>query len=273
MADLRIVAQHAESTGIDSLWFPEHVVFFREYRSRYPYSADGNPGFGRRQGVYDPLFACTVAATVTTKIRVGTSILILPQRNPIVLAQEVVAVDHASDGRFDLGIGIGWSSEEFDAVGVPWAQRGARTDEYLDVMKTLWRDEVADHRGPLLNFDNVIAEPKPVQNPHPPIWIGGGRGAPMRRAATHGDGWYGWAIATQEIAETMAELDRACEAAKRDPSTVGRKLGLPFGGSSDELKVYLDAAQRANVEEVVVSTGIGTDFLRQRMDELAMIDR
>ena len=271
MDDLRSVAVHAETAGFNSLWFPEHVVFFQQYESKYPYTADGNPGFGKRQGVYDPLFAATVAAGATERLRVGTAVLILPQRNPVVLAQEVVAVDHASNGRFDLGVGIGWSSEEYAALDVPWAQRGKRTDEYLDVMKALWTDDLVDFHGDYVNFDAVIAEPKPVQTPMP-IWVGGGNAA-MKRAAQRGTGWYGWNLAIDEIVPTMAELTAVCEREGRDPATIGRKIGLPFDGGADDLARYLEVADSAGVTEVVIAAGINAPQMHARIDELAAAKR
>jgi probable F420-dependent oxidoreductase len=271
MADLKAVAVHAETAGFDSLWFPEHVVFFPTYTSKYPYSEDGNPGFGKRQGVYDPLFAATVAAGVTERVRVGTAVLILPQRNPVVLAQEVVAVDHASTGRFDLGIGIGWSSEEYAALSVPWAARGMRTDEYLEVMHALWTDQLVSYHGEFVDFSDVIAEPKPIQSPLP-IWVGGGT-ASMRRAARYGTGWYGWNLSADAIAAAMLDLDQACEAVGRDPSKLGRKIGLPFDGSAHDLHRYLDAAAKESVTEVVLAVGSNAAVLHERIDALAVTDR
>jgi probable F420-dependent oxidoreductase len=271
MADLRSVAVHAEEAGFNSVWFPEHVVFFPEYESKYPYSADGDPGFGKRQGVYDPLFASMVVAGATERMRMGTAVVILPQRNPIVLAQEVVALDHASNGRFDLGIGLGWSHEEYAALGVPWAQRGKRTDEYLKVMKALWTDELVSFHGDFVNFDGVIAEPKPLQTPMP-IWVGGG-GVAMHRAAKHGTGWYGWNLRGEDIAKSMAELTAACEQEGRDPATIGRKIGLPFGGSAHDLSKYLDIARAAGVTEVVLAVGINATQLHARINELSGVRR
>ena len=274
MHDLRRLAKHVEDAGLDSLSFPEHVVFFQSYDSLYPYAPDGNPGFGRRPGIFDPLFAATVAAGVTTKLRVGTSVLILPQRNPLVLAQEVVAADHASSGRLDLGIGIGWSSEEFAALGIDWNRRGPRTDDYLDAMKALWRDGVVSHHGEFVNFNNVVAEPKPIQSPHPPIWIGGGRGAAMSRAAQRGDGWYGWEIAIGEIKATTHELDRQCESVGRDPSEVGRKLGLASAvrsGSENELARYIDSARRFGVTEITLAVAGTLDVMLTTVDRVAAL--
>jgi len=272
MDDLRSVSVHAEDAGFDSIWFPEHVVFFQQYESKYPYTADGNPGFGKRQGVYDPLFAAAVSAGATTRLRVGTAVLILPQRNPVVLAQEVVALDHLSNGRFDLGIGLGWSREEYAALDVPWTDRGKRTDEYLLAMKALWTEDLVTFHGDFVNFDAVIAEPKPIQSPHVPIWVGGGN-ASMRRAARYGTGWYGWNLQVDEIAPAMAELERACEREGRDPATIGRKVGLPFDGGVAELTAYLDAAQEVGVTEVVIAVGINAPQLHARIDELGVTPR
>ncbi len=271
MADLRSVSVHAEEAGFNSVWFPEHVVFFPEYESKYPYSANGDPGFGKRQGVYDPLFASMVVAGATERLRMGTAVVILPQRNPIVLAQEVVALDHASNGRFDLGIGLGWSHEEYAALGVPWAQRGKRTDEYLSVMKALWTDELVSFHGDYVNFDGVIAEPKPLQTSMP-IWVGGGD-VSMHRAAKHGTGWYGWNLRGDDIAKSMAKLTEACEQEGRDPSTIGRKIGLPFGGSAQDLLKYLAIAEAAGVTEVVLAAGINATQLHARIDELSVACR
>ncbi len=247
------------------MWFPEHVVYFDSYESKYPYTADGVPKFGRRPGNFDPLLCAVVAAGATTTLRLGTAILIVPQRNPVVLAQEIVAVDHSCAGRFDFGIGIGWSSEEFAAIGVPWERRAARTDEYLAAMRTLWRDERCSFHGDFVSFDNVIAEPKPIQLPHPPVWVGGGRGAALRRAARAGDGWLGFGLAAQEIAGAMAELNAICAAEGRDPASVGRKIGLP-APPPGELAGYLEAAAAAGVSEVLLAlAGSGTQLL-DKMD-------
>lgn len=271
MADLRVLARHAESVGIDSLWFPEHVVFFSEYVSKYPYAPDGNPGFGRRQGLFDPLFCAMVAFAETQTLRVGTAVLILPQRNPLVLAQEIVALDHASNGRFDFGIGIGWSSEESTALGVPWAKRGQRTDEYLEAMSVLWTDDLCTYHGSFVDFENVIAEPKPVQHPRPPVWVGGAPGPSMARAAKLGDGWYGWAVGHDEMEAVLRQLDAECENVGRDPATVQRKLGLPASGDLRSLASYFDEAQRLGVTEVLVAPRARGAELLTQLDTLATL--
>ena len=273
MADLRVTAAHAEAAGVDGLWFPEHVVFFRNYQSSYPYADDGALRFGRRAGLYDPLVAATVAAGSTSTLRVGTAILIVPERNPVVLAQEIAAVDHASDGRFDLGIGIGWSREEFDALGIAWERRAERTDDYIAAMQSLWRDELVTHASEFVRFADVIAEPKPVQSPHPPIWVGGGRGAAMRRTARLGHGWLGWQVPEAEIADAMTELDLACEAEGRDPATVARTLGVVVPGPASDVASYIETAAACGVGEVIVGIARPGVSLLTRIDEFAALSR
>jgi probable F420-dependent oxidoreductase len=265
------VARHAEEVGVDSLWFPEHVVFVEGARSPYPYSVDGSMNFGRRPGVFDPLVAMTVAATVTDRIRLGTGVLILPEHEPLALAQRVVAVDHASAGRIDLGIGTGWLREEFEAIGVPWAGRGARTDEYVAALRVLWRDEVASYDGDVVSFRGVQAWPKPVQQPGVPIWVGGNTPPALRRAATIGDGWFGWALGLGEVASCIDALRAGAEAAGRPADAVALKVGLAWPGDLAELTAYAAAVADLGVEELVVAPAAPRTDTRQRLDELARL--
>ncbi len=138
----------AEERGFHSIWMPEHVVFFRQYASKYPYSADGKIP-GNPEGVLEPLTALTYLAARTDRIRLGTGICLVPQRNPVYTAKQVADVDFLSGGRVDFGIGIGWLREEFEALDVPWERRAARTRDYVGVMKTLWCDEVSSYKGEL----------------------------------------------------------------------------------------------------------------------------
>src|SRR5205814_1018617 len=160
-------AKALEDMGFASLWLPDHVVVFEEYAPNYSYSPDGQPPFGPRQGWFDPLFGLAAMAATTSRIRLGTNCLILPLRTPALLAKEIVAVEHLSGGRIDVGVGIGWSPEEFGAMGVPFERRGARADEYIEAMTVLWRDEVATYKGEYVSFQGAVALPKPVQSPRP----------------------------------------------------------------------------------------------------------
>lgn len=273
MTELADAARRVEALGLASLWLPEHVVFVQGATSRYPYADDGAPPVGRRPGTYDPLVGLTVAALVTERIRLGTGVLVLPQREPVTVAQQIVALDHASAGRFDLGIGVGWLREEFEALGVPWARRGARTDDHLRAMRALWTQDVAEHHGEFTSFSGVQAWPKPVQQPGPPVWVGGNVDASLRRAATLGDGWYGWKLSVVEVVERMARLRALCEEHDRDPATVGVKIGLPWPGDLDELRPYADALAGLGVAELVVAPGTAGVDQRERLEPLAALQR
>jgi probable F420-dependent oxidoreductase len=244
-------AKALEDMGFASLWLPDHVVVFEEYAPNYSYSPDGLPPYGPRQGWFDPLFGLAAMAATTSRVRLGTNILILPERNPVVLAKEVVALDHLSGGRIDLGVGLGWSPEEFAACGVPYENRGARCDDYIAAMTCLWRDEVATYKGEYVSFSGAVQLPKPVQSPRPPVIIGGQTPAALRRAARLGDGWSSWMLPSAAIAETLAGLDRECENIGRDPASL-RRIHTIFYPGAEAFEQFLERSQKDGVGEVVV---------------------
>ena len=185
------VAVRAEALGFESVWVPEHLVFPPRFTSRYPYSADGVPPVTVDMPLLDPLLILANLAAVTSRIRLGTNVYVLPLRHPLVTARLVVTLDVLSRGRFSLGIGAGWLAEEFGAVGIDFDTRGGRTREAVRVMKTLFAEAEPEFRGRYFSFEAVRFEPKPVQKPHPPFIFGGESEAALRRAAALGDGWYG----------------------------------------------------------------------------------
>ncbi len=209
----------AEEAGFHSLWVPEHVVFFREYASRYPYSADGRIP-GNPDGVMEPLTALTFVAACTERIRLGTGICLVPQRNPIYTAKQVADLDYLSKGRLDFGIGVGWLREEFAALDVPWERRGARTRECIAVMKTLWCDEVSSFQGEFYNLPECLQNPKPAQKPHPPLIFGGESDAALRRVAELGQGWFGYDLTPDELETHLKRLDALLAGAGRTRSDV-----------------------------------------------------
>jgi probable F420-dependent oxidoreductase len=245
------IAQALEGMGFDSLWLPDHVVVFEQYEPNYLYSPDGLPPFAPRQGWFDPLYGLAAMAATTERVRLGTNVLILPQRNPVLLAKEVAALDHLSGGRISLGVGVGWCPEEFAALGVPFERRGARADDYIKAITTLWTDEVATYEGEFVSFTNAVQLPKPVQSPRPPIIVGGQSPAALRRAATLGDGWTSWMLPSDALPETLAALDAACERAGRDPGTL-RRIFTTFYPGADAFAQLLEQAQKQGVDEVVV---------------------
>ncbi len=183
----------AEERGFHSFFVPEHVLFFQKYASRYPYAKDGRLP-GDPDGTLEPFTALTWIAAHTSRIRLGTGICLVPQRNPVYTAKQVADVDYLSGGRVEFGVGIGWLREEFASLGVPWKKRAARTRECIEVMKTLWCDEISEHHGDLWDVGPCLQNPKPTQKPHPPIYFGGESDAALERVAALGQGWYGFQV-------------------------------------------------------------------------------
>lgn len=219
-----------EELGFHSLWVPEHVLFFPEYASRYPYTEDGKLQ-GAPKSLIDPLTALTFVAAHTSTIRLGTGICLVPQRNPVYTAKQIADLDYLSGGRVDFGIGIGWLREEFEALGVPWADRAGRTRECVEVMKTLWCDEVSHYEGNYFSIKQAYQNPKPVQKPHPPLLFGGESDAALRRVATLGQGWYGFNLTPALLEQRLATLDGLLAEENRH---------------RDELVIYVSPAREAS---------------------------
>jgi len=179
------ICQRAEAAGFESVWGGEHVIMPDAIASSYPYTADGKIPAEPDTPIPDPLIWLAFAAAAAPKLRLGTCILIVPQRNPLVLAKELATLDQLSGGRVELGLGVGWMKEEFDALGVDWARRGARNDEYVAAMRELWQAPHAEFHGDFVDFDACTSSPRPV-NASIPILVGGDSEAAINRA--HPDG-------------------------------------------------------------------------------------
>lgn len=214
-------ASHAEAAGFESLWTVEHVVVPAGYESTYPYDPSGRMPGNDDAPIPDPLVWLSYLAAVTSRIRLATGILIVPQRNPLVLAKQLATLDALSGGRMEFGIGVGWLEEEFDALGVPFARRGARTDEHIAVMRALWDGDHASHHGEFLSFDDVSSNPKPV-NGRVPIHIGGHTRAAAERAGRTGDGFF---PAKGDIGELVDIVRQTAAAAGRDPEAIEISYG------------------------------------------------
>jgi probable F420-dependent oxidoreductase len=204
-------AQTAEAAGLESLWAGEHVVLPDPQVPPSP-MAPQDPAL-------DPLVGLTYAAAVTERIRLATGIVIMPQRNPVVLAKQIASLDVLSGGRFTFGIGVGYLEPEFRAIGANFPERGAVTDEFLDAMNCLWYDEHPEHHGVHVDFAGVDAHPRPVQQPIP-IVVGGHTSAAYRRAVSRGHGWYGFAMTPETAAESIAGLRSAAGQVDR-PDALG----------------------------------------------------
>ena len=221
------VAAAAQRCGFATLWSGEHVVLVDRSASRYPYSDDGQIAVPAEADWLDPLIGLSFAAAATSTIGVSTGVLLLPEHNPVVVAKQAATLDTLSEGRLTLGVGIGWSKDEFDALGVPFERRGARTAEYVAAMRTLWRDDVASFDGEFVHFDSVRVNPKPFANGRIPIVLGGNSDAALRRVVEWGDGWYGFNLdGVHSVAERLAHLNRLCEEHGRDPSELRRCVAL-----------------------------------------------
>ena len=264
---LRTLARGAEERGFHSLWAAEHVVLFDEYASRYPYAADGRIPMGGEHGPLEPFNTLAFLAGVTSKIRLGTGVCLVPQRNPVYTAKEVSTLDWVSGGRFDFGVGVGWLAEEFQAVDTPFGSRGDRCRAYLEVMKRMWCDPVSSYEGPFYKLPPCRQYPKPVQQPHPPIHFGGESDAALRRVADLGQGWYPFSIDPDELAARLKHLDGLL--AKRGRSRKDIRLTVcPYlrPGDLELIKRYRDLG----VDEVVLLLfALSEDELRAGLDMLA----
>jgi probable F420-dependent oxidoreductase len=213
-------AEAADAGGFSSIWLGEHVVLFDDYESRYPYSADGKIGVPAEAGLLDCFGALAFVAGASSRVRIGTAVCLLPQRNPVITAKEAATVDWLSGGRLDVGIGVGWLREEFDALAASFDDRAERCREYLDVMRTLWCDEVSSFTGESYRLPPCRMYPKPVQRPHPPVYFGGESDAALRRVADLGDGWIGFGHLPHSAAERVRALERLLEQRGRALSAV-----------------------------------------------------
>jgi probable F420-dependent oxidoreductase len=218
------IAQAAEEAGFTSIWTVDHVVVPQGYKSAYPYAASGRMGDGREDlQLPDPLIYMAYIAAVTKTIRLATGILIVPQRNPVVTAKQIATLDAMSGGRIDLGIGVGWLEEEFKAIGVPFDDRGQRTDECIEAMRALWSEDVAEYHGELVDFDPIYCRPQPV-NGSVPIIVGGHSKAAARRAGRLGDGFFPARGASKELFDLVRQTAREHE---RDPDAIELIASVP----------------------------------------------
>jgi probable F420-dependent oxidoreductase len=207
---LAAVARRADELGFATLWCGEHVVMVDEPGSRYPYSDDGKIAVAPDADWLDPLLALSFAAACTGRITLATGVLLLPEHSPLLVAKQAATLDVLSGGRFALGVGIGWSAEEFAALGVPFARRGARTAEYVAAIRQAWTDDAATFRGEFAAFDSVRVNPRPVRDRKLPVIVGGTTDAALGRVAAFGDGWYGFNLPAPAIADRMEVLAEQC---------------------------------------------------------------
>lgn len=226
--NLAALAQIAEEVGIESIWTVEHVVVPLGYQSRYPYTSSGKMPGDDNATIPDPIVPLAFAAAVTTSLRLGTAIVILPQRHPAYVAKEMATLDTLSGGRAILGVGVGWLAEEFAVVGVPFAERAARTEESIRAIRSLWKDAPEAFDGRYYRWGPVESNPKPVQKPGVPIFIGGQTDAAARRAARCGDGFLPAQGDVEHLARWFAVLREECARIGRNPAEIELNAGGYF---------------------------------------------
>ena len=218
------LVQAGEEAGFESAWTVDHVVVPEGYESDYPYSEDGRMAGGVNDiPLPDPLIFMSFLASVTSRIKLATGILIVPQRNPVVTAKQIATLDHLSGGRILLGIGVGWLEEEFNAIGTPFADRGRRTDEYVAAMRELWSSESPTFDGEFVHFRNAHCQPQPVGG-SVPIIVGGHSKAAARRAGRLGDGFFPARGASAALFDLVRQ---SAEESGRDPAAIELTASLP----------------------------------------------
>lgn len=249
------LAQLAESVGFESVWTFEHVIVPVDYQSKYPYNDSGKMGVEPETPFIDPLIALTAIAAATRTIRLGTGVNILSEVNPLLLAKQTASLDVVSNGRFMLGVGIGWLEEEFRAMGVPFERRGARFDDYVAAMRKVWSGEVVEHQSDFLDWTGFKSYPLPRQNPMP-IVMGGSKGKIYERIARHGNGWFVPGSDPATLGGQIAEMRAACEKLGRDPDEIEITCMWPGQGGVESLQ----ALEAAGVHRaVMLLMGLGPD--------------
>ncbi|HVF75826.1 MAG TPA: LLM class F420-dependent oxidoreductase [Acidimicrobiales bacterium] len=260
------LGQIAEEAGLESLWTVEHAVVPAGYESQYPYSRDGRMPGGEDTPIPDPVVWLAFVAAHTTRITLGTGILILPQRNPVVLAKEAATLDVLCGGRLILGVGVGWLREEFDALGVPFEERGARTDEGIQALRALWTQQEPTFEGRFSSFSRAKSFPKPVRPGGVPIAVGGHSEAAARRAGRLGDGFFPAGRDPEKVPGLIKVMRAAAEEAGRDPDAI--EITTSMAGSTD-----IDAIRRLEdlgVSRIVVPPlGFDVETLRTQVARFA----
>ena len=246
------LAARAEELGFDSVWASDHV-----FNVSYVYERLGNRPY------YDPLSILSYVAAITENLVLGTSVLVLPYHNPIRLAKAAATLDVMSGGRLALGVGVGVIEQELNALGSPFHQRGAITNECIAIMKELWTQEDPSFDGEFYSFSGMKFSPKPVQKPHIPLLIGGTSRAAIRRAASLGDGWHPTAMPPEELAENIQYLRRQAQAAGRDAAEIAVSISVPMQGGRagrfslgtdpEEIGPKVEAFANLGVERMVIS--------------------
>ena len=266
---IRTLGTVSEQLGFDSLWVGEHVVMFDDHKSDYPLTGEVMPGDPRDNIEIDLFTSLAYLAAVTSRIRLGSYVAILPQRNPVYTAKEAANIDWLSNGRFDFGVGLGWSVQEYEACAAPFEKRGARCRSYLEVIKSLWCDPVSEYEDEFYKLESCLFYPKPVQQPHPPIFYGGQSDKTFERVAEQAQGWDSIGVEPKRLASQIKKLEQALEkhGRSRDEITIN---ACPYPDEYDHetFRQY----KEAGVDQVILlhePTSSSTDELESLLNSLA----
>ena len=262
--------REAEARDIASLWVSDHVVFPRSKSGDYP---GGRFPHAPDTPYLEPVAVLAAAAVVTEKARLGSSVFILGHRHPIVMAKMLTTIDALSNGRLICGVGVGWWEEELTALGAPFKQRGRHADEILKIFKTLWTSDHPTFAGEFFQFGDLGFQPKPVQKPHPPIWVGGNSPGAFRRVVTYGDGWHATYLQPDQLRESLDKLRAAADAAKRPFDTIELSMRVRNTGalstSRQEVIDLLGAYKKAGLTHVMLD--IRRDSLTEMLENLEIV--
>jgi probable F420-dependent oxidoreductase len=276
------LARRAEEHGIDSVWVSDHLVAPTGVASVYPYDRRPQPtpgDMGVIEEFYEPVTTLAWLAAATRTVRLGISAYVMPYRHPVVTAKQVATLDRLSGGRVILGIGVGWLAEEFAALGVPFARRGRRTEDYVAVCKALWAGGVATFDGETIRLPPVRTGPRPAQSPHPPLWIAGNSARAIDRAARIGDGWHAIDFTPEELRPLAHRAREAARAAGTPSFTVSLRKGVlpggppgrPLYGDRDAIRRDLDAYRAAGLDYLVAGLrrASSADDAERALDDVA----
>jgi len=257
-------AREAEKRNIASLWVSDHVIFPRTATGSYPGGRFPHPP---DKPYLEPVAVLAAAAVCTTRARIGASVFILGHRHPVVMAKMLTSIDALSDGRLICGVGVGWWKEELEILGAPFHARGRQADEILRVFKELWTNDKPAFEGEFFRFRDIGFAPKPVQKPHPPIWVGGDSPGAFRRVVTLGDGWHATNKTPAELRDALTRLRAAADAARRPFDKLALSLRFAL---RDEL---LAQGQQAVVDRLSEYKRLGLSHLMIdfRRDDLAQM--
>ena len=266
------VCKRAEDLGYDSLWVTDRLLYPVQPQTPYPGNPDGSLDEAYKT-VLDPLHALTFAAAHTSRVTLGTSVLVMSYRNPVLLAKSLATIDVLSGGRLQLGLGQGWSQDEFDAVGVSMKDRAGRGDEVLQVLKAMWAEDPVEFKGKFFQVPKSIVQPKPVQKPHPPLYLAAYTPGAMKRVAAFADGWMPGGIPIDGMAQMMEGIRGMAQEAGRDSSALkmvvranvhvtpqpqGDQRAV-FSGSADEIKSDIQATRNIGAHELIFDPSFSSD--------------